>query len=193
MLFAADPFVVRPLAREELPALQALFEANPGYFVRVGGQPPRPDEAQQAFDELPPPHLGHGERWFAGIFDDRGALRGLVIVVSDLSARGVWHIALFFLDDAAHGTGVAGRLHAALEAWARAGGAQWLRLAVIVGNVPAERFWAKCGYAEVRTRPYVNASGAAVTARVLVKPLAGGTLESYLARVPRDAQDSTLP
>lgn len=193
MLFSIEGFDVRELRRDELPALQALFEANPGYFRIVGGQPPRPDEAQQEFDERPPPHLGYSDRWFAGVFAAEGSLRGLLIVVSDLSAAGVWHIALFLLDDRTRGTGVAARLHAALEDWARTRGARWLRLAVIAGNRAAERFWDRCGYEAVRTRPYVNASGETVTARVMVKPLAGGPVAEYLARVPRDAPDSPLP
>lgn len=193
MLFAAAPYLVRGLTRQELPAVQALFEANPGYFMAAVGQPPLPDEAQRQFEELPPPHLTFSERWFAGVFDGQGTLRGLLIVVSDLSAAGVWHIALFFLDDQTRGTGTATRLHAALEAWARAGGARWLRLAVISGNVAAERFWDKSGYKEARTRPYVSAGGETVTARVLVRPLSGGTVGDYLRLVPRDAPNSPLP
>lgn len=192
-LFAVDGLTVRSLLRAELPALQALFEANPGYFRIVSGQPPRPDEAQVEFDELPPAHLSYAERWFAGVFDSRGALHGVTIVVSDLAAPGVWHIALFLLDDATRGTGVAQRLHAALEGWARARGARWMRLAVIRGNTVAERFWAKCGYDEVRTRPYVDAAGRRVSARVMIKSLAGEATADYLARVPRDAPGSELP
>lgn len=193
LLFATAPYVVRDLTRHELPAVQALFEANPSYFIKAGGLPPRPDEAERQFEELPPPHLTFSERWFAGVFDDRGGLRGLLIVTSDLSAPGVWQIALFFLDDRARGTGIAIRLHAALEAWAHARGAQWLRLAVISGNAAAERFWDKVGYTEVRTRPYVNAGGNQVTARILIRPLAGSAIEDYLRLVPRDAPDSALP
>jgi GNAT superfamily N-acetyltransferase len=192
-LFAVDNLTVRSLLREELPALQALFEAYPAYFQIVGGQPPQPDEAQVEFDELPPSHLSYSERWFAGVCDSQGALHGVLIIVSDLAARGVWHIALFLLDEATRGTGAAGRLHAALEEWARTQGARWMRLAVIQGNTVAERFWAKCGYVEVRTRPYVNASGQAVSARVMIKPLAADAVTDYLARVPRDAPGSELP
>jgi GNAT superfamily N-acetyltransferase len=193
VLFAADGYCVRELRRVELPALQELFRANSEYFEAVGGQPPRPDEAQLEFEELPPPHLTFSKRWFAGVFDEPGRLRGVLIVVADLAAQGVWHIALFLLDGQARGTGAAMRLHSALQDWACRSGARWLRLAVISGNVAAERFWAKCGYQQVRTRPYVNASGAAVTARVLVKPLGDGAVEEYLALVPRDAPHSTLP
>ncbi len=64
---------------------------------------------------------------------------------------------------------------------------------MIEGNTPAQRFWAKCGYRPVRTRPFPNLSGETKLAQVLVKPLAAGTLEQYLQLVPRDAPDSMLP
>lgn len=191
-LFTTDGLTVRNLRRDEVPALQALFEANPGYFQTVSGRPPLPDEAQVEYDELPPPHLTFSERWFAGVFGAQGTLHGVLIVVSDLVAEGVWHIALLLLDGATRGTGVARRLHAALEEWAMAQGARWMRLSVMCGNAVAERFWSKCGYEEVRTRPYLNASGQPVTARVMIKSLTGAAMADYLARVPRDAPGSEL-
>lgn len=191
-LFESARYIVRELRPDELPALQALFEANPDYFITVGGKPPRPDEARQEFDELPPPHLGYASRWFAGVFDRTARLCGLIIVISDLAARHVWHTALFFLELPLRGTGAAGELHASLEGWAAASGARWLRLGVVVGNLPAERFWAKCGYTEVRRRQIEVANGETKTTRVMVKPLAGGTLQDYLLQVPRDEPGSSL-
>jgi len=186
-------FVVRDLHREEVPDLQALFDSNPGYFLLVGSQLPRPDEAQREFDEMPPASLTFERRWFAGVFDRQRTLQGHVNVLSDFCAPGVWHIALFFLANALHGTGVAARLHDALEARARSSGASWLRLGVVIGNVAAERFWSKCGYLDVRTREIATASGQLKTARVLVKPLAGGAIADYLQLVPRDEPGSNLP
>lgn len=193
LLFETANLAVRELRRDELPALQAMFDANPDYFIAVGGRPPAPDEAEREFDELPPPALSFGTRWFAGVFDRSGSLSGLLILLSDLSARDVWHTALFFLAGAQRGTGAAAELQAALERWARAGGARWLRLGVVKGNARAERFWARCGYREVRTREITNASGEPKTVGVLVKPLAGGSLDDYLREVPRDRPGSTLP
>jgi GNAT superfamily N-acetyltransferase len=192
-LFESLRLVVRELQFEEVPALQALFEANPAYFLAVNGRAPDPDEAQREFDELPPAHLSYGTRWFAGVFDRTGASRGSVILVSDLPAHGVWHTALFFLAHEVRGTGAAMELHTALESKARICGAQWLRLAVIEGNGRAERFWSKCGYSAVRVRDIVNASGQARTARVMVKALTGGSIPDYLQLAPRDHPDSSLP
>lgn len=192
-LFETPRWVVRPMRREELPALQALFEADPGYFVQVGGQPPRPDEAEREFEDRPPPHLNGSAHWFCAIHDRGGRLCGVVVLDVDLGAPGVWHIALFFLDKPVRGSGAAAELHAALEDHARASGAEWLRLCVIEGNRGAERFWARSGYTPLRTRHFTGADAAVRTSVVMLKPLAGATLDDYLRRVPRDAPGSPLP
>jgi GNAT superfamily N-acetyltransferase len=192
-LFNAGPWQVRPLHRAALPELQALFEANPDFFVTVGGQPPGPTEAQDEFDELPPPHLPFAQRWFAGLVAADGTLQGVLILLSDFCAPGVWHLALFFVASAWHGRGAAQQVYQGLEAWVRGQpGAAWLRLGVVHGNTRAERFWARCGFEPVRTRPMTDASGQPRTVSVLVKPLAGGALANYLALMPRDEPGSTL-
>lgn len=192
MHFETPALAVRELRSDEIPALQALFEASPGYFLLVDGRPPSPDEAQREFDERPPAPLGFTRQYFMGVYDRPGRLQGVLIVVSDFCATGVWHIALFFLADALHGTGAAAGLHAALERWAARAGARWLRLGVVVGNAAAEKFWRKCGYLDVRTRESNDAAGRSRTVRVLVKPLAGGTLAEYLDAVARDVPGSEL-
>jgi GNAT superfamily N-acetyltransferase len=193
LLCETKDFVVRELGVEELPELQALFEANPGYFVAVNGKPPAANEAMREYEDFPPPHLTYGTRWFAGIFDRHRTMVGVSIVISDLSAKDVWHIALFFLDHKLRGTGAAEDLCTSIEALSISSGARWMRLGVIEGNHRAERFWSKCGYSEVRTRQLTNLSGEPRIVRVMVKPLLGGTFAEYLRLVPRDAPNSLLP
>lgn len=193
-MFESARFVVRELDRAELPRLQALYEANPDYFHAVSGRGPAPDEAQVEFDELPPPHLSWRRRWVGGIFDRAGELAGVTIVVADLVAPAVWHIALFLLAARLHGSGAAAELHGALAAWAQRGGARWLRLGVVVGNTRAERFWERQGYREVRRRPWSgNGAGTTAWSRVMIRPLGDDSVDGYLARVERDRPDSTLP
>lgn len=192
-LFATDTLTVRELLAADVPALQALFDANPLYFRTINGRDALPDEAQTEFDELPPPHLSYGRRWIAGVYDRTGALAGVLVVLSDFCATGVWHLSLFLLATRLHGQGLAGALHLALQDWARRQGARWLRLGVIVGNVRAERFWERMGYAEVRRRLGIDTGGRLNDSRVMVKPLGPDGLDDYLARVPRDRPDSTLP
>ncbi len=72
-------------------------------------------------------------------------------------------------------------------------GARWLRLGVVEGNASAERFWARQGFQQVRTRAGVDTGGRVNTLRVLVKPLAAEPLAAYLALLPRDQPGSGLP
>jgi len=94
------------------------------------------------------------------------------------------------VDGAARGSGLARSLFDRVERWAIAGGATWLRLGVVTGNARAERFWSSAGFVEVRRREGVAMGAKVNTVRVMVKPLAGGTLADYLARVARDRPDA---
>lgn len=192
-LFSGQGWNVRPLAAAQVPQLQALFDANPGYFHAINGRNAGPDAAQLEFDELPPPHLPFRQRWVAGLFDDAGALVGTLVLVADLGTPGVWHIALLLVDQAHHGSGLAGQVLTGLQAWARAQGAQWLRLGVVVGNRRAQRFWLRQGFLPARLRSGIDTGGRINDLQVMAKPLAGGTLADYLTLVPRDRPDSDLP
>lgn len=192
-LFATPELQAHELPESAVPELQALLDANPGYSMRVNGRPPVPDEASSIFHSRPPPHLPFDRHVVAGVRDGDGALAGVVIVDTDLVTPGAWHIALFQLAERLHGRGLAGPLHAAVEDWARAGGAQWLRLSVIVGNRRAESFWARMGFSELRQRGGVDTGARIHTARVMLKALGPSGIAEYLARVPRDRPDSPLP
>jgi GNAT superfamily N-acetyltransferase len=175
-----------------VPEVQRLFEANPGYFLAVHGQPPGKDAAQHEFDDLPPDHFSYTRNWFAGLYDRADVLIGVAVVVSDLAAPGVWHIALFLIATALHGTGAASEIFTSLEAWASESGARWLRLGVVRDYARPERFWQKHGFQEVRLR--IDPSlGEGTALRVLVKPLGTTGLKEYLEAVPRDRPDSLLP
>ena len=193
--FHTSAFAARPLRRDEVPALQDLFDASPEYFQIVNGRHAKPDEAAEEFDELPPPDMPFGGRWCLGLYTDKDELIGVAIGLSDFLAPQVWHLGLFWLATPWHGRGVAAALYRALEAWAQARGARWMRLGVVVGNARAEAFWLREGYVEVKRREAVDTGGRLNDLRVMVKPLEpGATLATYLARVGRDRQepDKTL-
>ncbi|MBK1714756.1 GNAT family N-acetyltransferase [Rubrivivax gelatinosus] len=192
-LFATPRLAVRALAADEVPALQALLEANADFYLTVGGLPPGPDEAAELFAEQPPDHLGWTRHWVAGAFEPDGRLAGVLLIVADLGTPGCWHTALFLIDQPLRGSGAAAELHAAFEAWARREGARWLRLGVVVGNTRAERFWRRCGYTVLRTRPVEAADGSLRTTTAMLKCLGEAGVADYLERVPRDQPGSTLP
>jgi GNAT superfamily N-acetyltransferase len=174
------------LGPEDEPLLQRFFEANPAYFDGVFGETAGPEAARDEIRELPPDGWSYTRRWLLGYRAADGELAAAADVVSDLLVPGAWHVGLFIVATARHGSGTAALLYRGLESWAAGHGARWLRLGVVQGNVRAERFWAAQGFVETRTRSGAVMGRRTNTLRVLVKPLAGETLAAYLALVPRD-------
>jgi ribosomal protein S18 acetylase RimI-like enzyme len=190
-LFAGPGFGALEAGAQEIPALQRFFEENPEYFLAVSGEGPHAGPAQEEFEDRPPPDCPWDGKWMIRFVDADGAIVALADVVSNLLAPGVWHVGLFIVATRLHGSGRASEAFDALEGWIRDGGAQWLRLNVAVGNTRAERFWERTGFAEVRRREGVRIGRQDNTMRVMLKPLAGGSLADYLARVPRDRPESS--
>ncbi len=193
-LFEVAGCVARELLEADIPALQAFFDANPLYFEKVNGRPPRPDEAREEFHDLPPPGLRFERRWLVG-FDDAasGELLGMASLLGDFLAPRVFHIGLFIVASQRHGTGLAAALYQAMEGWMRREGAAWIRLGAVVGNERAEAFWPKMGYRDVRLRHDVETGLRRSTLHVMVKCLGEEGIAPYLALVARDRPDSALP
>jgi len=185
-MFQAEQFVIRELLRADLPALQELFERNPDYFAITNDRLPYANEAELEFDERPPDHLRYGHRWFAGIFDGKGSIQGVIHVVSDLMAPAVWHLAFLFVAADLRGTGATQTIYNELESWMRRAGAAWIRLGVVVGNARAQRFWERQGYLHTALRQGVDTGGKINDVQMLVKPLADGSVEQFVALIPRD-------
>ncbi|MCU7372040.1 GNAT family N-acetyltransferase [Paucibacter sp. O1-1] len=191
LLFRVDELVAaRRFDPADAPLLQAFLEANPEYFERIGGAPPKPDEAATELAERPPAELSWHEHFNIGLWreapDTAPALIGIAIVDSDLVIEGCWHVALFIIATALHGQGIAPRCYRALEQWAAAQGARWIRLGVVLGNARAEAFWRQLGFVELRRREGVPANDRLNTVRVLLKPLREPDVAPYLALVARD-------
>ncbi len=188
--FAPESFRASPLVASDVPVLQAFFDENPDYFLAVNGELPRPCEAQEEFDDLPPADISFNEKWLIGFTDPTGKLVGFAGVLSDILAARVWHIGIFIVASSLHGTGAASVLYNMLERWMAANGAAWIRLGVVEGNVKAERFWRKTGYREVRKRLGIAMGSRTNDVRVLVKPLDSRSIAEYLSLVERDNPDS---
>ena len=166
--------------------LQEFFDANPEYWVRVFGMPPGPNDARNLFGRFPPPEMTWRSKHVLEIAAPSGEVGAIADVITDLCAPRVWHVGLFIAATRLHGTPETASLYGALEGWMRQGGAEWSHLGVVVGNIAAERFWEKMGYAEVQLRKDVEMGGRVVDLRRMVKPLAGGTISVYHAIVPQD-------
>jgi GNAT superfamily N-acetyltransferase len=186
VLATTDGFRIVELRAVDIPVLQRLYEANPEYSLAVLGRPPKLGEASDDFYDRPPPEFAMGRKWMLGFVSDDNQLAGIAEIISNLFAESVWHIGYFMLATNRHGSGDAFRVYTALESWILRQNANWLRLGVVRGNVQAERFWARCGYAETRVRENYVLGNKTHVVRVMVKPLSGGALSDYLQLVPRD-------
>jgi GNAT superfamily N-acetyltransferase len=166
--------------------LQEFFDANPGYFLIIQGEPAGPSEAHEEIHGELPAGWNFTRKWVLGYVDASDRLIALANLVSDIIAPGVWNVSTFMVATEHHGTGAAQRLYRSLEHWARANGAKWLRLGVVQGNARGERFWESAGFVQTRLREGMPFGKQTNTLRVMFKPLDGGTLEEYLSLVPRD-------
>jgi len=189
-LFEGEAWRAREMSEADIRRLQAFFLTNPEYHLSVNGVPPSPTEARDEFDSMPPPDFRHGKRWMIDIAGADGSMTAMANVIADMLAERVWHIGLFIVGTRLHGTGAARGMYDAMEAWMRARGANWIRLGVVAGNARAERFWEKMGYVEVRRRLAIPMGARVNDIRVMVKPLAGGSIADYLARVARDRPET---
>lgn len=189
-LFTVDSIACTELAEKELPQLQEFFEANPDYFIAVNGSPPGPDEAREEFEASLPRDWPFEKRWLLLFCREDGHIVGMAHLVSDLFAKGVWHIGLFIVATTLHGSGTARVLYKRLESWMREHDGQWLRLGVVEGNSRAERFWEAMGYLDTRRRVGVEMGQRVNNLRVMAKPLADGAISEYLRLVTRDRPDS---
>jgi GNAT superfamily N-acetyltransferase len=167
-------------------ALQEFFEANPLYFLCVHGIPAQAGEADEEINGDLPAGWAFNHKYVFGYEDSNGKLAGMGNVVSDLLAKGVWHVGTFIIATDRHGTGDAQALYASVEQWCRHCGARWMRLGVVEGHARAEAFWERSGYVQVAKREGIVMGQRTNTIRVMAKPLLGQPISEYYALVERD-------
>ena len=189
-LFAGDGYRCFEMARADVPRLQRFLEENPEYGLAVEGERPRRDAAAEEFESLPPPGFPFAKKWVLAFEAADGAMIGVADLLSDLFAAGIWNVGLFIVATRLHGGGAAQALYRDLERWMGEQGARWSRLGVVAGNTRAERFWEKEGYVDLRLRRGMAMGKRVNDVRVMMKPLAGGSMDEYLALVARDRIDS---
>ena len=122
-------YVLRQLGTDDVDQVQRFFERNPEYFLAVNGEAPGPDEARDEFADVPPAGMPYRAMSLLGFFDAGGEMIGVATIVADFIQLHVWHVGLFIVASALHGSGVAHALYRRLERWMVAQGARWLRLA----------------------------------------------------------------
>ena len=154
---------IRRAALADVPAIQALFERDPRYFLMNEGAHPRPTEAAELARELPPNRtLDHKHLL---VVDD--ARTGVIEVVEGYPDATTWYLGLIFLAPAARGQGLGGQLLDALAEHIRASGGTTLRLAVAVANIGARRLYNRLGFCPIARRVRTSWNGSEIPVDVL--------------------------
>lgn len=139
--------MLRPIAPEEVDAVQELIEADPAYVERVTGLPPGPADAQSLL-MIVPPELPPERKTVYGVRDDSGALVGLVDVLRGYPDEATAYVGLLQIRADLQGRGLGRRAHDALldvvRGWPEI---RTVRLAVVETNASvAATFWQALGY-----------------------------------------------
>ena len=179
------------LAQDDGPLVQSFYDANPAYFVLLTGSPAAKHAALDDLMAVPPDDFPYKRKYFIGVIDADGQLLAVADVIEDLLAAGVWHIGLFVVATALHGSGFAQRWLTSLEQWAMDGGAHYMRLGVVQTNQRAYCFWEKSGFVQVKIRTDIELGGRLHNLRVMVKPFDSGGLAPYFRLVPRDQEQAS--
>ncbi|ORC22061.1 hypothetical protein A7979_00660 [Rothia nasimurium] len=136
---------VETLAPTQADLVQALYDQNPDYFLRISGRPAEPGSALENLTVFPP-GLSHSPI-LLGAFEG-GHLVGVLIAVVGFPSEEFAHVALALVDGQAQGRGVGSALHEAyLGAVRQCPGISTLRLGIVATNAEvAEPFWRALGY-----------------------------------------------
>ena len=138
--------------------VQRVFDATPGYFVQVTGQPAASTKADVLWSSLP---VGKrpDDKFVYGIFDDEQMV-GCADVIRAFPDSATAFIGLFLIAETHQREGI-GRsayhvLEDALRSWREC---SRILLAVVRANAGVLRFWEKVGFAQTgETRPYRHGS-----------------------------------
>ncbi|WP_326503078.1 GNAT family N-acetyltransferase [Rothia nasimurium] len=136
---------IESLAPTQADVVQALYDQNPDYFLRISGCPAEPGSALENLTVFPA-GLSHSPV-LLGAFED-GRLVGVLIAVLGFPDKQFAHVALALVDRQARGRGVGRALHDAyLGAVRQHPHISTLRLGIVATNAEvAGPFWRALGY-----------------------------------------------
>lgn len=150
--------MLSPITEDDVAALQALYEATPGYFQRVEGHPPGPGAALHTLTTLPPDTSADAKYGF-GWLGDGDNLLAFADVIRGYPSTEMAYIGLFMVRGTRQHEGLGSRFHAALldevNHWAEV---DRIQLAIVQTNRDAaEPFWVAMGYEPTGViKPYTS-------------------------------------
>lgn len=136
------------LTKDDAGDVLDLYARCTDYFMLQDGEPATLADAIGLFDDVPT-EKSAADQTIIGWQGENGLI-ALAAILRDYPIDGVWYLGFMIVDPAARGQGIGRSIYDTIEQWAVDRGAQEIRLAVLVANEAAERFWRSLGYRELR-------------------------------------------
>ena len=143
---AGQPVSLRPLGADDVIAVQAVYEATPGYFEMMSGAPAPAYEAQREFDNLA---RQPGRLWL-GLFVPGEAglpdLIGLLDLRLDFPEPQIATLGLLLVCEARQRQGFGSQAYRLIEGWLRQQGFSAVELHVAGQAFGVQQFWRRVGF-----------------------------------------------
>ena len=142
-----EGFAIRPLEREDWPAVQRVFDGDPAFFVEINGRAFTVEEIGTAL----PPERTYDDKFVFAVERD-GCIEGVFDLIRGYPEPHVMYLGLIFLSKSVRGGGAGRRCLHGLYNWARSMGATAMRLGVVEPNMKARYLYATEGFTYEGTR-----------------------------------------
>jgi GNAT superfamily N-acetyltransferase len=143
-MFAVGGLDVDLLGAEDCADIDALLTRCSEFIRLTEGHDPGPGDGRLLLDERPE-EAPDVEKLVLGLYDGP-CLVGVVDLLKDFPAPGVWYLGLLLIEPARRRAGIGAALVAALGDWIASQGGRALRLVVLDQNAAGHRFWARQGF-----------------------------------------------
>ncbi len=135
------------LGEDDAPEIDALL-SRCAEFIRIAeGHEPEGGDGLLLLNERPN-EAPEAQKLVLGVFDGP-CLIGILDLLKDHPAPGVWHLGLMLLEPARRRAGIGTALVKGLGDWVEAQGGRALRLGVAEQNAAGLRFWMRQGFRDI--------------------------------------------
>jgi GNAT superfamily N-acetyltransferase len=142
-------YSVHQLMREDVKAIQLLYEKCLDFLLLVDGHPPGKNAAEEEFQNIPPGR-SEDDKFIFGIVDPLNELIGVLDVISCYPNEATWWIGLLLLVPNFRSQDIGKKVIKGFIEYVKVSGGKAIMLGVVEENEHAFRFWSKMGFEFIR-------------------------------------------
>jgi RimJ/RimL family protein N-acetyltransferase len=142
-------YSVHLLTREDVKAIQTLYERCVDFMLLVDGRPANENAAEEEFQDLPP-GISRDDKFMFGIVNPLNDLIGVLEILRWYPDAITWWIGLLLFAPEIRSQGIGNKVLESLVEYVRASGGKAIMLGVVEENERAYQFWSKMGFELIR-------------------------------------------